>query len=92
MPTPTLSSRRAAGNLIAAKQGVPLDQASIDSMWSGRAEQLNATMPPAPASSSSSTRPASRQGQASIDAMWTSLATGLNTAAGLKPPVADRAR
>ena len=88
----TLSQRRARANAIsAAKQG-PVTQASIDAMWSSRAAQLNAKMPPAPASASSSTRPASRQGQADADAMWSSIAADLNKQAGLKTPIADRSR
>jgi hypothetical protein len=86
---PTLSRRRAIGNSIAAKQGAPADQTSIDAMWSGIAAQLNATPASSSPPGSASRAP---QSQASIDSMWTSLAADHNKRAGLATPMADRAR
>jgi hypothetical protein len=86
---PTLSHRRAIGNSIAANQGAPADQTSIDAMWSGIGAQLSATPASSSPPGSASRAP---QSQASIDAMWTGLATGLNKQASLATPVQDRAR
>jgi hypothetical protein len=91
----TLSRRRAIGNAIARKQGAPVDQTSIDAMWSGRAAQLNASAPSALPSATPSTGSASRaapETQASIDARWASIVAEGNKRAGLKTPVVDRSR
>jgi hypothetical protein len=86
--TTTLTHRRAIANSIAAKQGVPATQDSIDALWTGVVTTLNAS-PPAHRSAlgSSSERSSSAGGakptQASADAMWAGLATGLNKQAGL---------
>jgi hypothetical protein len=82
------SARRAAANDMMRRQGLSTDQGSIDSIWAASAQKLNATLP------SSSPRPASRapQGQAAADAMWSSIVADGNRQAGLRTPVADRAR
>jgi hypothetical protein len=91
-PSGTLARRRAEGNAIASRQGVPTDQAAIDAMWSASATRLNAKMPSA-SSTSPSPRSASRaQGQADVDSMWASLVAEGNRSAGLATPIADRAR
>jgi pyruvate dehydrogenase E2 component (dihydrolipoamide acetyltransferase) len=94
LPTNTTtkkSARRAAANAMAARQGLPTDQSAIDSIWAVSAQKLNATLP---SSSTPSPRPASRapQGQAAADAMWSSIVAVGNRQAGLRTPVADRAR
>jgi len=87
-------SRREAGNIAAQRLGGPVDQASIDSLWTGIAAQRNASVPSTPIEGRrTSPRPASRpESQAEIDARWTALATGLNKTVGLRTPIADRAR
>jgi hypothetical protein len=82
------SARRTAANDMMRRQGLSTDQGSIDSIWAASAQKLNATLP------SSSPRPASRapQGQAAADAMWSSIVADGNRQAGLRTPVADRAR
>ena len=86
-------TRREAGNLAARQLGAPVDQTSIDSIWTGIVGRLNATL----ASSSRTPSPGSAsrapQSQASIDDMWSSLAADLNKKAGIaRTPVGDRAR
>jgi hypothetical protein len=81
----TITTRRAIGNSIALKQGVPVTQASIDAMWASLAGRLNATL-----ASSSTPSPGSvsraPQSRAEGDAMWSSIAADLNKQAGLTPP------
>jgi hypothetical protein len=86
-------SRREKGNIAAQRLGGPVDQASIDSLWTGIAAQRNASVPSTPIEGRrASPRPAP-QGQGDIDDMWTSLATNLNKRAGIaRTPVGDRAR
>jgi hypothetical protein len=85
-------SRREKGNIAAQRLGGPVDQASIDSLWTGIAAQRNASVPSTPVDGRTSPRHAAPQSQASIDDMWGSIATDLNKAAGLKTPVMDRSR
>jgi hypothetical protein len=93
--TTTLTHRRAIANSIAAKQGVPATQDSIDALWTGVVTTLNAS-PPAHRSAlgSSSERSSAAGGakptQASADAMWAGLARNLNDEAGLATPARAR--
>ena len=96
LPTNTTtkkSARRAAANAMAARQGLPTDQAAIDSRWAASAQKLNASLPssrtPIGAVRTSSAGGA-KPSQASIDSMWTALATDLNKSAGLATPARAR--
>jgi hypothetical protein len=89
------SARRAAANAMAARQGLPTDQAAIDSRWAAAAQKLNATLPSSrapvgPSGERSSSAGSGRPQHADVD--WTSIVTKLNAEAGLKTPVMDRAR
>jgi hypothetical protein len=81
MPTTTLSSRRAIGNLAAQRQGLPTTQAGIDAVWTGIVGKLNATLPgtqePVGASSNKPTPGADD---------WSSIVANLNAEAGLATP------
>jgi hypothetical protein len=90
-PAPAKFNRRDAGNAIAARQGVPSAQASIDAMWAGIATRRGATVagrglkddrePMAVyAGSPPATRsgPRNPQSQAEIDAMHSEIADRLN--------------
>jgi hypothetical protein len=85
------SARRAAANAMAARQGLPTDQAAIDSRWAAAAQKLNATLAPAAPSPTPSPRPPrAHQSQAEIDATWSSIVTDLNKQAGLATPARAR--
>jgi hypothetical protein len=94
LPTNTTtkkSARRAAANAMAARQGLPTDQAAIDSRWAASAQKLNATLAPAAPSPTPSPRPPrAHQSQAEIDATWSSIVTDLNKSAGLATPARAR--
>jgi pyruvate dehydrogenase E2 component (dihydrolipoamide acetyltransferase) len=98
LPTNTTtkkSARRAAANAMAARQGLPTDQAAIDSRWAASAQKLNASLPssrtPIGAARTSSAGGA-KPSQGDIDARWSEIVTKLNAEAGLATPVGDRAR
>ena len=98
LPTNTTtkkSARRAAANAMAARQGLPTDQAAIDSRWAASAQKLNASLPSsrtpvgaAPTSSAGGAKPS----QGDIDARWASIVADLNKQAGLAAPAQGRAR
>ena len=73
LPTNTTtkkSARRAAANAMAERQGLPTDQSAIDTVWTGIAGRLNATLAPAAPSTTPSPRPPrAHQSQAEIDAV-----------------------
>jgi hypothetical protein len=77
------SARRAAANAMAARQGLPTDQAAIDDRWTALATKLNAAPrePTRRAAGGDARQPPG--GQASIDARWATLAANLNKQAGL---------
>jgi hypothetical protein len=95
LPTNTTtkkSARRAAANAMAARQGLPTDQAAIDDRWTALATKLNVAPrePTRRAAGGDARQP--QDGQAAIDADWSSIVTKLNAEAGLATPVMDRAR
>jgi hypothetical protein len=84
-------NRRDAGNAIAARQGAPSTQSSIDEMWAGIAAKRNSTLPgrdlktgngllPFHSSSPPTTRSGSGppQNQAEIDVMHAGIVARLN--------------
>jgi hypothetical protein len=89
-PPPPLTkreARRAAANALAARQGLPTDQAAIDDRWTALATKSNAApLEPMRRAAGGDARQ-SQDGQASIDDMWGSIAADLNKAAGLRTPV-----
>jgi len=92
--TPTKRSRRDAGNFAAARSGGPVDQAAIDSMWSGIVDKVNAS-PPASREQIGDRRASAAPGsvkptRAETDSMWSSIAADLNAEAGYRTPARNR--
>jgi hypothetical protein len=83
----TLSRRRAIANSIAARQGVPVDQTTIDARLASLAAKLNATLPsnrtPIGAGRTSPSAGSVNPTQGDIDATWALIVTKLNQEAGL---------
>lgn len=89
--------RRAAANIAARHQGVPMAQTGIDDMWAALATKLNATLPArAPPDPRLTSPPSSAarapQGQFEVDGIWGSIASGLNAEARFKTPSRSRVR